>query len=259
MSQENHSPRRYRRGFEYNDAVVNSALAAADRDQQVQPSLAVRTDEVEKMLWQHFESVACSIAELYRSPEWTSFQKAASAATLFYKNSVDAFQRGVDLGMMMGRHLLYKEIFAWLRCSPSSFVQLKELENFLLLRAFCSKPFVVGSGGGNGGSTGVIGGEGDAMTAAVVGGAGGGSLGRVEPTESLHMFHEALNTPQDLNIFFEEACHRNGKRRCPQSIDDDDVVSDGRSTDHQPVSRRRFSSRLSQKLPLFFVVQQHTF
>lgn len=39
----------------------------------------------DQSLWDNFETVACSVTDLYRNPNWNVFQRTAAATTQFYK------------------------------------------------------------------------------------------------------------------------------------------------------------------------------
>lgn len=155
----------------------------------------------------------------------------------FFSDSVDAYRRGTDAGMTIGRQILCKEILHWLQTSSHApFIRRDELINYVLTRAMMTTPNTSESGAGRTTPT----------TTTMVTDFGNSSPMQTQPhqdtpssasslfshnNEPLEIFQEALAMPPSsrqqqnsasaaagnvgLTAFFVEECrrHAQGKRR----------------------------------------------
>jgi len=181
----------------------------------------------DQSLWDNFETVACSVTDLYRNPSWNGFQRSAAAATQFYKDSVDSYRRGTDAGITIGRQILCKEILHWLQTANQSthspFVRRDELINFVLTRAMMTpapNTSEANAGSATMTNTSDFGNSSPMQTQQHQDAPASAS------NEPLEIFQEALAMPPSsrqqsatnnvgLTAFFVEECrrHANGKRR----------------------------------------------
>lgn len=104
---------------------ANSPMHGSSSDEELPSSRrsspdTTRSSTAEKVLFERFEHVASSVTKLYSSSTWPAFQQAAGAATLFYKESIDAYRKGQDWGVALGRQALCKELLAALQLSNNA-------------------------------------------------------------------------------------------------------------------------------------------
>ncbi|XP_054155107.1 HUWE1-associated protein modifying stress responses-like [Oppia nitens] len=95
---------------------INRLETTPDLDQQIELEKGGNA----RKLWVHFQTAACSIAQLYQSREqnvsvWNPFQNAASAVTTLYKECIESQKRFFEFGLQSGQQKRNKELLSWLK------------------------------------------------------------------------------------------------------------------------------------------------
>lgn len=85
---------------------------------------AVDKEHCEQKLFHSFQQSACAVAQMFKDKShappaslnsWNSFQNAAGAITVLYKDALDACKVNVEMGVGVGQQRKCKELLGWLR------------------------------------------------------------------------------------------------------------------------------------------------
>uniref|UniRef100_A0A915KBU9 Uncharacterized protein n=1 Tax=Romanomermis culicivorax TaxID=13658 RepID=A0A915KBU9_ROMCU len=220
------SPNR-RSGRRYNNTshnYSNNGNFLVDDDPRRSPEAG------EKLLFERFENVASSVTKLYNAPSWPMFQQAAAAITLFYKDNVDSYRRGLDHGVQTGRQMLCKDLLAAIQLSGHPYIRRDDCIDLIL--NLTSSSALSTSSSANGSTVTMTTSPqsslrsspprcADAATMCTEDAPQDSSMALVS---NLETFGQALNSPLGLTTFFVDECrrHQQSKRRRPQMDDDDE-------------------------------------
>lgn len=129
--------------------VANAETAIIEQfeyemDKQLNENLINEKEQMNQRLFQSFQTSACTVAQMFKDKStlaqqsqlgsWQSFQNAAGAITVLYKDSLESCKTHYELGIAAGQQRKLKEVLGWLKKKKRRTIRKEELLSFLLGR-----------------------------------------------------------------------------------------------------------------------------
>lgn len=107
-------------------------------DENLDVRLSDATEAAQRKLWQHFQSAASSLTQLYKDRHsnqcttWGPFQTAAGSLTHLYRDSTDEIRSSCDLAKRAGYQKCRRDLVNWARQGRRRYIRRDELLSILV-------------------------------------------------------------------------------------------------------------------------------
>ncbi len=134
----------------YEDDAAALDAYELEMERNLQENLLLEKEHHNQRLFQSFQKSACNVAQMFKdkgSPQqaqavlssWESFQNAAGAITVLYKESLEACRVHMELGVHLGQQRKLKDIISWVKKKKKRSIRKDELVSFLIGKQYPSK------------------------------------------------------------------------------------------------------------------------
>lgn len=125
--------------YEDDSAALDAYELELERN--LQDNLLLDKERHNQRLFQSFQKSACNVAQMFKDKpkqgqnamsSWESFQNAAGAITVLYKESLEACRVHMELGVHLGQQKKLKDIISWIKKKKKRSIRKEELVSFLI-------------------------------------------------------------------------------------------------------------------------------
>jgi len=128
----------------YEDDAAALDQYESELEQNLQENLLIEKEQSIQRLFQSFQTSACNVAQMFKdkssssqtasvTSSWESFQNAAGAITVLYKDSLEACKTHMELGVHLGQQRKLKDLISFIKKKKNKrSIRKDELISFLI-------------------------------------------------------------------------------------------------------------------------------
>lgn len=132
----------------YEDDAAALDQYESELEQNLQENLLIEKEQSIQRLFQSFQTSACNVAQMFKdkstsqasvTSSWESFQNAAGAITVLYKDSLEACKIHMELGVHLGQQRKLKDLINFIKKKKNKrSIRKDELISFLIGKQYPS-------------------------------------------------------------------------------------------------------------------------
>lgn len=132
----------------YEDDAAALDQYESELEQNLQENLLIEKEQSIQRLFQSFQTSACNVAQMFKdkstsqtsvTSSWESFQNAAGAITVLYKDSLEACRIHMELGIHLGQQRKLKDLINFIKKKKNKrSIRKDELISFLIGKQYPS-------------------------------------------------------------------------------------------------------------------------